>query len=334
MKFWIFLLILFSYTSLFSQAILDAPLRCSFKNEPIKKNGIKSLVVFAEINDAGIEKHGGRSGKILEFEFDSTGYMSYRLSLNKLKKMPFIPSQGNNRFEYFSFNEQGKIQYLHRENENAVYQFIQEFDSNGNLIQYVALDDDDIMSNVHFKWDNGKMIEFVDQSMKDEGDHSKSFYDDLGRVSQFKDVNNQILFEYEQNGDTINTTRIVRGSNGIISIETYAYLEQLEHHLISYSISFEDGEVETKMNVSYDTYGNATKYDLIEGLELRDIGGVIETHYRIENIYDVNELLVTRKFYSTQNDSETELMVRVERYIYDSESLIFKFEKCDLHKYY
>ncbi|MCJ8290099.1 MAG: DUF244 domain-containing protein [Crocinitomicaceae bacterium] len=335
MKFWICLVISVINLTAFSQVVVNIPLRSNFKSEPIKKNRIQSLVVFAEINESGIEKHGGRSGKILEIEFDSIGNMCYKLSLDKTEKFPFITFGSNNRFEYFNFDNRGELRYLYRENRKEIYHLTQGFNSEGNLIQSVALVDDRVVSNGHFEWRNQKMINFTDLEIKEEDDSSQLFYDDLGRMSQLKDDDFQILLDYKKNGDTVLITETIKDSDRINSIETYAYLEQLKYHYTSYTFTNEIGELEIEMKVAYDASGNATSYDLINRKENKyGSGKDLTVSYRIENIYDDRELLMSRRFYSTEEGKEGEILVRIEHNIYNSGPLIFKFEKCAIFDEY
>ena len=342
MKFWICLLLGMINISAFSQVTLEIPLRSYFKSEAIKKNQVQSLVVYAEINEDGIENYGGSSndigganGKILEFEFDSNGNISYKRMLDDSKGYPFISFGSDNRIEFYTFDKQGRFRYLYRENKEEIYQLTQEYDSNGNLVQSIGSIDGQVTSNQHFEWRKGKMIKFTDLKKKDEDDNSELFFDDQGRFTQFKDRDFQILLDYQQVGDTIKTRETIKDSTGINSIETHAYLEQFKDHLTSYTFTNEKGEVEIDMKVSNDDFGNATSYDLINRKNnRRRPNEIVEIHYRIENTYDHRELLVSRKFYAIKKDSETENLVRIERYIYDSEPLIFKFDKCDIFEEY
>lgn len=341
MKFWICLIFGIINLSALSQVMLDIPLRSFFKSEQIKKGHIQSLVVYAEINEDGIGKFGGVSddigganGKILEFEFDSNGNISYKRMLDDAKGDPFITFGCDNRLEYYNFDDRGELRYLYRENEDRIYQLSNEFDSNGDLVQSVAVVDDHITSNNFFKWHDGKMIEYIDLQVKDESNDFEWFFDDSGRAILLKYDDTRFSYEYEQIGDTVKTTETTKDSVGTNSIERYAYLEELEQHFTSYTYIYE-GKLEVDMKVKYDAFGNAISYDLINHKENRlGRGEILEVHYRIENVYDERELLVFRKFYSTEEDEEAEILVRIERYIYDSGPLVFKFEKCEIFEGY
>lgn len=171
MKFWVCFIFGLVSTLVFSQTVVEIPLRANFKPEPIKKNNIQSLVVFLDVYGEAIDGMQ-RNGKILAFEFDSTGNMSYRLSADRAKQNSFLNYIGNFRIEYFQFDDRGELCYLHRENDDEIYQLSRKYDDQGNLLQSTALSEDTVVSNHQFKWENGKMIEYTDLLKTDGSDHA------------------------------------------------------------------------------------------------------------------------------------------------------------------
>lgn len=334
MKFWLCVIFGMMNTLAFSQTEIEVPLRAYFKPEPIKKNKIQSLVVFLDVYGEAIDGIQ-RNGKILEFEFDSTGNVCYKLSADRPKRNSFLDHAGDQRVEYFKFDDQGELVYWHRENDDEILKLARKYDDQGHLLQSAVAVNDRKISNHQFKWEDGKMTHYSDLREKEERDRVEYVFDDLGRILQTNNEKVRVKYGYEQEGELVKTTKTVLDSDEIFMVYKYVYHQDLRDYYTHYARYNADGGYEIKMDVSYDEFGNSISYRLVnrDSDETPSLGNP-SVYYRIENTYDERDLLVARKFYITKSGTTNESLARVERYNYDSEPLLFKFEKGVLYEEY
>lgn len=316
----------------FSQAILNVPLRSFFSHEAIAKNNIRSVVVFADLfeEEEGEELLRGMSGKVAEIEFDSRGHKQYKRTVNDLQDLPFLTFGSSDRIDEYYYDDKGIRRYMYRENEEGTYRFVEGPDLEGRLVQVVVLNNDQVESNHHLKWKDGKMIKFEDRG-NDIESNAEYAYDEKGRVRRITHDGYGVSFDYQQIGDTVFFNEYSVSPVDSFLTDSATYHVDFEHHYTRYIRYIEKEVLQVDMKVAYDKYGNAKRYDLINlGDRTSTQVKKKEEHYRIDNVYDDRDLLKTRRFYSVESGSET--LVRVERFVYDTNGLDFKIEKCEIYE--
>ncbi len=89
-----------------------------------------------------------------------------------------------------------------------------------------------------------------------------------------------------------------------------------------------NGELKSEMRVKYDKMGNAVAYYFSRGVN-RTRGGA-PVNIRIKNTYDKRKLLLNRFYYTVNNEGKLKTLAKIERFIYDQNPLIYRYQKGDL----
>ena len=95
-----------------SQINYTAPLEHYSQPKALKKHKVKSLVIFAEMNENDISKRGSVTGKLEELEFNSQGLVAYRLRSDNRGGPPFIAYGKGCYFHKREYDKLGNLTHL------------------------------------------------------------------------------------------------------------------------------------------------------------------------------------------------------------------------------
>lgn len=323
-------LILFSFFltfASFSQVDFKKPLDAYSIPKFIKKNKVKSLVIYLEINKDDITANGSISGKLQEFEFNSQGLISYRLRSDNRGAPPFIAYGKGSYFEEKSYDEKGQLIHHFMEDYQSTQQEVITYNVKGNRSSLIHLGKEDTLVSIGFTWEKGQLLKSKvidhDTASRTEGQGVVVWdqkFDDQGRVIETTYEGIRIVHSYEVLDDSLFTIMKVYHLGALASEEKYT--TWIKYQLVtSWDKLDEKGNVKATMRVQYDKYGNATNYYYNEGRAVS---------IQVINEYDKRKLLVSRYFYTSKNGGD-KILSRIERLVYDKKPLVYRFKKGDLN---
>ncbi len=324
-QFFLFFIISCIALSVNGQMNLSAPLDHYSLPKSIKKHKVKSLVIFMEMNKRDISRQGSVTGKLEEVSFNPQGLMSYRLRSDNRGNPPFIAYGKGCYFEIKNFSEKGDLLHLYMEDYQQIRQELMNYDDKGGLTSVKYLQGIDTVVSLGFNWLKGDMIKsellYGNESNKD----WVREYDNKGRVKKTVSGNRRTEFTYTSNKDSLWTIQKTFRADTLYTTEKYTTWIKYDR-VTFWEKKGADNTLISVLKVGYDKYGNATSYYLHEPNN-RYRGTVNMT---IENFYDKRKLLVKRLYYSVKNPKEGLELTKIERFVFDTVPLVFKFKKGDM----
>ncbi|MFT6503488.1 MAG: hypothetical protein ACJASQ_003625 [Crocinitomicaceae bacterium] len=303
-------------------------------NELIKKHNIKSLTVFADLSERDLEKKPGESGKLMEMEFDSNGNQIYKLISNNHGNAPFLTYGRGSEILINSYNESNLMILSHSEDYKQKSVASMEYDEKENLTSLEIKFHKEVISRRKFVWSNGKMVKSELVFANDLNKGRKVEYDEKGRIIEDNFPNSKIKFDYGESEDTLYTTRYTYRFDTLVSTSKYASLVKVDNQVTHYQKKNHLNQLQIEMKAEYDAFGNTTFYyynnlKVISGHEGPDNTDPPIT-YVIKNVYDNSGLLIKRMFNYTMEGVRKDVLVKIERYFYDTDPLVFKYNKGDI----
>ena len=304
---------------------LKEPLGPFMSPTVIQTHKIKSLIVFAELSEDGTIGEDVISGKTLEMEFNSSGNLIYRITSD---------NGGNGNFIYYgrgsfivlnTYDDANNLVLVYSENEHQFRKELMTYNSAGNLTSMQFIISQDTLYKIEFEWMQGKMYKSEIVSRSELNKSMILQYDELGRIIQSRNSKRSNKWQYEQKGDTLITTLIVYKSDTLSHTEKYETMLKF-NRVISYILTDHSGKVVSEMKAAFDDKGNATYYYLDSDKRYPPYT------YTIQNYYDTRNLLTKRKFYYSREDVGNNLVVKIERYIWDVDPLSFKMKEGSLQE--
>ena len=312
----------------FGQIDVKKPINEVFINaQAIKKNKISSVTVFADISMSGIHKYGSESGKYMEMTFDADGNRIYKLTCDGHGNLPFLTYGRGSVIEVNSYDESGLLLTSYREDRSRKSEMINEYDKSGNLITSAYKHNDELLFKRAFVWEGGSMsnteMVFANELNKDK----KVDFDEKGRRIADDWGKTHRKLKYEDGTDTLTTSIFSYQADTLISVLTYSTLVKFEGQLTKYVLKDNLNQIQVEMKTEYDAHGNATSYYYYD----RRSNPYEEVHkpasYKIKNTYDKAGLIVKRALYVSKRGVGVNVLVKVQRYVYETIPLDFQFEK-------
>lgn len=343
MKFWIFLVIGFWNLSAQSQVDINAPLQeCHIDSELIKKYNIQSLTIFSDQNENGIDGTSTDSGKLREYEFDQNGNTLYQLTASNGGNGLFLYYDKGSRPEYSTYDEQGLLINLCRENLREINESSYEYDADGNVtMEGFSMN----ASNLHvqykqsYEWIEGKMVNSIDLIDSESDFDDELLFDEKGRISESSYSNSmanyRTTYEYREIEDTLTSIQTSYRNDTLFSIYSSSYLRPFKHRIVHNSKRDHNGDLVNELNVKYDEHHNAIHYHFVDWKEVYGNEG---TRFRepilveIINEYDDRGFLVKQLFHQTYSYRPEKILNQVNRFIYETTPLVFKIKKGAISK--
>ncbi len=286
----------------------------------IKNNNIKSLVVFAEMNERDIREYMSESGKTVEMEFNTAGYWTYKITSDNHGNNPVIYYGRGSLIEINTYDQNNRLNSHYIENYLQSRKEIKEYNSDGNLssLQYIV--GNDTVYKIVFEWRGNRMIKSAIVNADTLNSDRRNQYDDQGRITQSKSKWGSVNYQYEQKNDTLMTTATFYKSDTLFFTEIYKTILKF-NRIISYERRDHAEKLVIEMNATLDKNGNATYY------YLNDAKNYSPFSYNIQNFYDYRNLLIKRMFYFSREDYGSNLLTKIERYFFDDDTLTFKMRE-------
>lgn len=314
----------------FGQLDLTETLNCRINQSALKENNIKSLVIYADFNEDGIDKKGGYGGKIAEFEFNVNGFLTYKLISNNHGNLPFIEYARGSYAQLYAYDTYNNLISTYTENYKETTQEIKSFNPKGRTTGIAYINDADTMMVLAYEWEEDKMIGatllYINAANRDRINR----YDEKGRLVKSSSENYSTSYAYMQKDEMLTTTAKTYRA------DTLWHTQVLKTHMkfnriISYIKRDYAEELLIEMKAEVDESGNATYYYVHDYTDKYSNNEVYPPfNYTIKNVYDNRNLLIKRIFYFSRNDVGKDILVRIEHYIYGSEALPFKVAKGSL----
>lgn len=323
-SFWSIILLFLSVSS-YGQINYSKSLEVYLDPKIISENQIRSLIVYAELSERSILDGIIYPGKLLEFEFDSSGFQTYLLSPLGLTSGSFITYGRGSCIQLNRYDQNHNLTFRYYENYIRSSEDLYEYDANNRKTKQVSIFEIDTVIQAGFEWEKNKLIK-VRNLNKNETDKNRiSIYDEKGRVTEV--VNGTVLrkYQYTQNDDTLKTLITTFSSDTLVYTEQFNTLIKF-NRITSYSKRDHSEKPIIEMNAQIDKNGNATYYYLNEFSENHyDDEKTPATIYNIRNIYNEKNLLIKRMYFSSKEDLGNSSLIKIERYFYDTDVLPFKF---------
>lgn len=312
------------------QIKMEQGLEIQLNRQAIQENSIRSLTIFAEFNENGIEKRGGQGGKLAEMAFDERGNQVYKLTSSNHGNLPFIWYGRGSFIEMDSFDthNQHVLNYTENEHSNRQETFI--YDTDGNISQRVWMVNDKRLAQYNFKWENGKMIEGAAGYKNQTNANVINTFNEAGRITKHQTGNWLQTSTYEDFGDSLKTTKTSFRADTLYSTESYFTLNK-NSQISYYSKKNHRNELEIEQKTQYDKMGNATYYYINDLTNKYGSEVYPPTTYRIENSYNAENLLVKRKFYYSREDVGANMLTKIEYYSYGTDELPFMMKRGSLN---
>ncbi len=280
-------------------------------------------------------EHESISGKIREYEFDSTRNVVYQISCDGHGNYPFIEYGRGSELIFSNYSSLGLRTFYCKENYKGISEFTSEFDINGNSILSEYTHEGKNFSGHEkrvFEWRKGKMIR--SEKLLPEDDETISAFDTKGRCVERSFGNSLFTYDYKEHGDTITTVQTYFRADSVVRVTTISELKQFEGQQVYVSITDHSGKIELEIRVMYDEKGNVIRYyrqDASMGDRFDTLHDNAPSRIEIKNSYDNRGLLVKQEFFN-QTDSTKSELIRVYRFFYEETPLRFKFEKGELRR--
>lgn len=323
----LFFTLICSYS--FGQVNLEQGLQGQMNKQLIQENKIRSLTIFAEFNENGIEKRGGEGGKLAEIAFDERGNQIYKLTSSNHGNLPFIWYGRGSFIEIDSFDMNNQNIWNYKENIHDSRQEIMNYGVDGNLSQRIWIIDDKKLAQYDFKWENGKMIKGSASYRNETNTDVINEFDNEGRIIKHQTGNWVQTSAYEDFGDSLKTTRTSFRADTLYSTETY-FTQNKNGQISYYTKKNHRNELEIEQKIQFDEMGNATYYYTNDLNNKYGSEVYPPTSYKIENTYNDKNLLIKRKFYYSREDVGSNMLTKIEHYSYSKDKLPFRMKKGSL----
>jgi hypothetical protein len=320
-------ILIFLFAPLITLGQIDTrkPLECYLNNQPIRENKIRSLTIYADFNENGINAHGGSGGKLAEIEFDINGNQTYKLTSNNSGNLPFIEYGRGSTIVIDSSDLDGRKLSTYFENHQYTQKVLKEYDQDGNVLSETTIMDNDTVLKIGFTWSEAKMLRAAVMYSNSANKNTINEFNTDGRLSKHTSGNLKQEYTYENSGEILVTTVRTYTKDSLLFTEVYSthkLIDQVTHYLRkNYS-----GEMEMELKAQYDKFGNAVSY-FLEDRRDKSREEVLEPlRVTIENKYNSQNLLIKRLYYNALPESNVNVLTRVESYFYDTEPLPFKLQ--------
>lgn len=320
---YLLILILLCSIKLNAQVNLKAPLDQHSLKKSIKKNNIKSLIIFIEMNKDEISERGSVSGKLVEIEFSSHGLISYRLRSDNRGNPPFIAYGKGSYFEDKTYDQKGRLIHHFMEDIQGTRQEVMTYNEQGNRVSWIHLGKNDTVVKIGFQWGKGHMVRSNLVYGSAGSPDWKQEFDEQGRVAETRINDVRLVYTYETIKDSLFTSVKTYKVTKFIYEEKYTTWTKY-NRITSWNKVDASGAINSLMRVVYDRYGNATSYYLNQGNN-SSRNGVVDL--QINNEYDKRKLLVSRFYYVKKSQEETRILTKIEHFIYDENRLNYRLNK-------
>jgi hypothetical protein len=323
------LLLTLPVSSICQENFADPLTQLTLNTKLISEHKIKSLVIYADFSEDDIEDESNpymMSGKVKEIEFDETGNIVYQIFADENGYEPFVTYGRGSYFEYSSYDDTQKLIYFYTENRLMIRSESRIYDAKGNHIASEFGDGSKLLFRQEYTWSDGKMIDSKVSASADSTNMPVTSYDDLGRPTKYVSNNLTLTFTRLDYTDSSQTVIQTYRSDKLASTQTFIFLKS-NGKILHSILKNPEGELMTEKKARFDEKGNITYYYLND-LTRRYHGDqkYPASTLEIKNFYDYRGLLVKRLFYSSREDVGSKILIKIERFVYDSDTLPLKLK--------
>jgi hypothetical protein len=316
----------------FGQLDYNQAMDSYFNSQKMMENHFRSVTIYADFAENDIRKGVSFGGKIAELEFDERGNQIYLLTGKNHSDLPIIGFGKGDRIHIDSFDVKNNRISSYTENQYYSTEGICKYDKNGNVISEEFKSNNELIIKTTFTWSDGKMIQAKNSFSNDANKDGKNEYDTERRILKHSSANFRMEYTYQSQGDTLITKRVTYRADTLLSTEVFSTLNNT-NRLTQYTRRDHKNKLALEMKANYDVHGNATSYYLNDLTERYDGEKYPPKSLTIENVYNDKGLLVKRLYYDHREHEKTAILIKIERYFYETNSLPFKIKKGGLMYY-
>lgn len=312
----------------YNQSRFTKPLEPYTDPTIIRDNNIKSLTIFAEAKESDYSEDMGDVSKIVEMEFNNDGYFTYKIASGNQFHDPYFGYEGTRIMLLITYDQRNQVISRYIEDDFLSKEEIKEYNNEGNVARLQFVLDKDTTFITDFVWIGDNMVKSIIVKRLSPYIDRMVQYNEQGRIIQLKRQSRLVNIKYEQKSDTLITTTTTKSAHytlgEVSTIEIRKTLLKF-NRTISYEKMDHTGKLEIEMNATLDKNGNATYFYFY------NVDWQIPFSYNIQNYYDDRNLLTKRMFYHNRVPDRYNDLVKIERYFFEDDTLIFKLQKGNLY---
>lgn len=325
------------HLDLFNDISLDSAL--------IKQFGIKSLIVYSDYAEEGLEESSfSITSKWKEIAFNDHGQPTYIRTVPLFGEYAYL-GVSSPTWHFFEYDTRHRTSYIREKTEHADNEEYYTFNDENRKTKIVSLNKGEPYSTTTFIWQGDKLIDYK-STMADTAFYSaKNTYGSDGNLKRIEYSTVRIDLETKKLGKNSEQSMKSYRDGKLTSQQTM--LMNSPRNRLEYFISIDEKKDTLKeIRAQFDNYQNITFYhskDFSSRNNYREyspapigpkgteypatknpIPPPFESIYEIENIYDTRGLLIKQKYVEVDAQDSTKKLISIQRFIYETSELLIQ----------
>ena len=308
----------------------------------IKKFGIKSLTVYGDAAENGLEKSSySITNKWKEIAFNAEGQIIYRISYPLFSDYG-IPHPNSIHWEWFKHDQLQRVIYSKTKEGEFEVEQSHEYNSENRIVKTEVTIDGEPNNTKTYEWEDGQLI----KSELKEADTSDSKFNCVWNmhgdivsthyISLESDHSTRTEFTYSRNEHILDKKMLFFVNNKLASSNFVRINERSKKTLYLVNLD-EKSDTLLEIQARYDSLDNiiffhskdfsSRRYREVnpEDPSENSIPPPYQAIFEIENIYDDRGLLTKRKYVAVDaEDPSKKKLISIQRFIYETDELLIQ----------
>lgn len=312
----------------------------------IKKNGIKSLVIYSDYAEEGMaESNYSVTSKWMELSFNEEGQRTYSRTIPLFRELGYL-GLSNTTWQFFEYDSLHRVRYYRIKTEHSDREEFYTFNKDNRKTHVVALSNGEPYNTTTFKWKGDKLVDYTSTMADTALSVFKYTYGVDGKLKRVEYSTVRIEFEYTKVADANEESMKIFHDDKVTSEQTMRM--NSNGNRLEYFVSFNEkkdtlkeivAKFDEQKNISfYHSKDFSSRSDFMEyspapigpkGKESpstkNQLPPPFESIYEIENIYDNRGLLIKQKYVEIDaHDPTKKKLVSIQRFIYETSELLIQ----------
>jgi len=339
---------------------LDLFNEVAFDSTLIKKHRIKSLTVYSDYTQDGLEESSfSITSKWKEVAFNEEGQPTYVKTIPLFGEFAYLGAS-DPKWQFFEYDSYHRKSYARTKSEKIDNEEFYTFNKDGKKTKIVTLNNGEPYSTTTFQWKNGQLVDYKSTMADTSLFVVKNSFDTHGNLKRIEYNTVKIDFETKLIGDIkeqhmksyrddkLTTEQIIRMNTRRNRFEYFLSLDANKDTLKEVTAQFDQHQnitfyhskdFSSRQNLPeyVDTPGpkgsNTSKSPRVKN----QIPPPFEDIYEIENTYDERGLIIKQKYVEIDpKHPEKKKLISIQRFVYERTALLIQplpVDEEDLYDY-
>ena len=308
----------------------------------IKKFGIKSLTVYGDAAENGLEKSSySITNKWKEIAFNAEGQIIYRISYPLFSDYG-IPHPNSIHWEWFKHDQLQRVIYSKTKEGEFEVEQSHEYNSESRIVKTDVVIDGEPNYTETFEWKDDQLINSEIKQANTSSTKVKCVRNlngemvSIHRESGKSEHTTRTEFTYSRNEHILDKKMLYFANNKLASSNFVRINERSKKTLYLVNLD-EKSDTLLEIQARYDSLDNIIFFHSKDFSSRRyrevnpddpsenSIPPPYQTIFEIENIYDDRGLLIKRKYVAVDaDDTSKKKLISIQRFIYETDELLIQ----------